>query len=266
MENGEVISRVERGVATLEFNRPKKKNSVTPVMLVELVEALEKFKEDGNIRCVILRGTGTTSFSSGFDVSKIITSAEERAEMAKRVKAHPLYAAIDSITSFPYPIIAMIYGHCMGGSCEIATSCDFRVAADNLRIGMPPAKLGLLYSHTGMQRFINVVGLAYAKEMFYTGRVYGAEDALKMGLVNHVWPADELEEKAYEIAREIAGNAPLSVSGTKKAMGLLMSYQKISRDDENEIMRMAAICFGSEDLKEGRNAFLEKRKPNFKGK
>jgi enoyl-CoA hydratase len=171
-----------------------------------------------------------------------------------------------SVRDFPYPVIAMIYGYAVGAGLELAVTCDLRLAADTARLGITPAKLGVVYSPAGIQKFLNVVGVPQTKELFYTGRLIDAQRAREIGLVDHVYPEAELATATYELAQEIAGNAPLSVSGVKATVSRLLRYQTLSPEDEAELGRLQAEAYRSEDLKEGQRAFMEKRKPRFIGR
>jgi enoyl-CoA hydratase/carnithine racemase len=160
----------------------------------------------------------------------------------------------------------MIYGYAVGAGLELAVTCDLRLAADSARLGITPAKLGVAYSPTGIQKFLNLVGIAHTKELFYTGRLFDAQRAKEMGLVDYVVPASELAATTYELAQEIAENAPLSVSGAKLTVSKLLSYQVLRPEDEAELRELQARAMRSEDLKEGQRAFMEKRKPKFVGR
>jgi enoyl-CoA hydratase/carnithine racemase len=181
-------------------------------------------------------------------------------------KKNPLEMALESIQEFPYPVIAMINGMAFGAGCELAVTCDMRIAAESARMGMPPAKLGLIYMPSGILRFLNVVGLANAKEIFFTGRYFPASRAKEMGLVHYVVPDDQLLTFTEEIAYEIAGNAPLSLKGMKTIFKACLKYQKIEDEDMKTIELLVNQAFNSEDLKEGQKSFLEKRKPVFRGR
>jgi enoyl-CoA hydratase/carnithine racemase len=171
-----------------------------------------------------------------------------------------------SVLAYPYPVIAMIYGYAIGAGLELAVTCDLRLAADTARLGITPAKLGVVYHHPGILKFVNLVGVAQTKELFYTGRLVTAQRAQDIGLVDHVLPAQELAKATYDLAREIAENAPLSVSGTKATIAKLLSYQTLRPEDETELRKLQAQAYASDDLKEGQRAFMEKRKPKFTGR
>jgi enoyl-CoA hydratase len=249
----------------ISFNRPERRNALSPLLLYQLAELLKKLKEEGEVRCVVLRGAGDKAFSSGYDIGAIPTNVPPEM-MEKLRKKNPLETAIESLQEFPYPIIAMINGMAFGAGCEVAAACDIRIAAESARLGMPPAKLGLIYLPSGIMRFVNVVGMANAKEIFFTGRYFPVARAREMGLVNYVVPDSQLVSFTEEMAREISGNAPLSLKGMKTIFNTLVKYQKIEPEDMKAVELLVAQAFSSEDLKEGQQAFLEKRKPIFKGK
>lgn len=170
------------------------------------------------------------------------------------------------IEEYPYPVIAMIYGYCVGGGLELAVACDLRIAADTAKLGITPAKLGIVYLPTPLRRFLDVIGAAYTKELFFTGRLIDAHRAKEMGLVNQVVPEEELERYTYELAREIGENAPLSLKGIKLAITKLTGFERLSPEDAAYLEELRQRAMESEDLKEGRRAFQERRKPVFKGR
>ena len=162
--------------------------------------------------------------------------------------------------------MAAINGHCLGGGLELAITCDLRICASGAKLGMPPAKLGLVYGHTGLRRFIDTVGLARTKELFLTGRNFEAERAEQVGLVHEVVPAAELERAAVELAAEIAANAPLSMRGNKRAIEVLRNSPELTDQQEAGLIALRESCFTSEDLREGIEAFGQKRRPVWKGR
>lgn len=250
-------------VCTLTLNRPAKRNSLSPTLLLKLADTFNELNEDNNIRCVVIRGAGDKAFSAGYDISEIPNTPEGREQMQK---TNPLQTGLKAVTDYRYPVIAMINGYAMGAGCELSVTCDLRIASDKSKLGMPPAKLGVLYSANGMKRFLNLVGAGYTKEIFYTGRPIPAQHALDMGLINQMVPESELESVTYDMAREIAGNAPLSVRNTKRGLELILKYQAMSPQDHDLYQALVDQCFSSDDMKEGQKAFLEKRKPRFIGR
>lgn len=263
-ENLLLVERRER-ICTIIFNRPERRNAFSPVQLYQLAENLTQLKREDEVRCLVLRGAGDKAFSSGYDITALPTDVKPEVMEALRTK-NPLQISLEAIRDFPYPVIAMINGMAFGAGCELAVTCDIRIAADTARLGMPPAKLGLVYMPAGLRRFINVVGMAGAKEIFFTGRYFPASRAKEMGLVHYVLPFDQLIPFTDEMAREISENAPLSLKGIKTIFNACLKYQEIHPEDMKEIEKLVAQAFNSEDLKEGQKAFREKRKPVFQGR
>jgi enoyl-CoA hydratase/carnithine racemase len=202
-------------------------------------------------------------FSSGYDIGNIpddVFSVE-----AEKLVAHPFTTALDALDAFDRPTVAACGGHTIGGGLELALACDFRVAAAGIKLGMPPAKLGLVYSHTGLRRFIDAVGVPRTRELFLLGRNIDAPTASQWGLVHRV--ADDVQEVALEMATELANNAPLSVTGNKKVIrALLEAKWALDTEVERELIELREACFQSEDFKEGVRAFGEKRQANWQGK
>ena len=188
------------------------------------------------------------------------------AEEAERLVAHPFSRAIQAVESFPFPTLAAINGHALGGGLELAMSCDLRVAAESAKLGMPPAKLGLIYSHTGIQKFLDAVGAARTRELFLTGRNLDARRAEEVGLVHETVPAEAVEAAAVALATEIAGNAPLSLKGNKRIIDKLVSFPRLSREEEQDLIDLRLSSFRTRDFKEGVRAFGEKRTPRWEGR
>ena len=204
-------------------------------------------------------------FSSGYDIGDI--PSDVFAEQAEKLVAHPFTAAIDALENSDVPSVAALTGHTIGGGLELALVCDFRVAHDGIKLGMPPAKLGLVYSHTGLRRFIDAIGVPRTRELFLLGRNVDATSALTWGLVHRVVPESQLAERSLELAAELAANAPLSVRGNKKVIReLLRAEGGLDPDVERELIALREACFRSEDMAEGVRAFGEKRAPNWQGK
>ena len=180
--------------------------------------------------------------------------------------AHPFHDAMEAISAHPYPVLAAINGHCLGGGLELAVRCDLRLCAVSAKLGMPPAKLGLIYSHTGLQKFIDVVGIARTKELFLTGRNLSAPRAMAVGLIHDTVPDGELAETALQLAAEVAANAPLSMRGNKRTIETLNAYPRLTAEQERELIELRRSCFASEDFREGVRAFAEKRKPKWQGR
>jgi enoyl-CoA hydratase/carnithine racemase len=249
-------------VARLRLSNPEKRNPLDHEVLDALAGALPELDRGIEVRCVVITGTGR-AFSAGYDIGGIPQETFERD--AEALVAHPFHAAMEAVSAHPYPVIAALNGHCLGGGLELAVRCDLRVCAASARLGMPPAKLGLIYGHTGLERFIDVIGVAHTRDLFLTGRTVDAERALQMGLVGQVVGDDEVESAALELAAEVAGNAPLSMRGNKRAIETLARFPRLSAEQEEELVELRRSCFASHDLREGIRAFAEKRRPRWRG-
>jgi enoyl-CoA hydratase len=252
----------EGSICTLIINQPERQNILNSQILLLLGDTLNVLKEENKTRVVIIRGAGEEAFSAGYDIGRLGEGNSEQTG----IRANPMDYCMNRITSFPYPVIALIYGYAIGGGLELAATCDLRIAANNARMGMTPAKLGLVYRVSGLWTFVNLVGISLTKELFYTGRLITAQRAREAGLVDQVFASAELEKATYDLAKEIAENAPLSIRGVKATIYRLSKYQKLSPEDEVELGKLQAQAMLSEDLKEGQRAFLEKRKPRFTGR
>lgn len=258
-----ILDRPAEAVARLRLNNPEKRNPLDHEVLDAIAAALPKLAEGIETRCVVITGTGR-AFSAGYDIGAIDDQSFEKD--AEALVAHPFTAAMDAISAHPYPVIAALNGHALGGGLELAVRCDIRICAAGAKLGMPPAKLGLIYGHTGLERFIDVIGVAYTRELFLSGRNLSAERAERIGLVNEVADDGELESASLALAAEIAANAPLSMTGNKRAIEALARFGRLSDEQERELVELRRSCFASEDFREGVRAFGEKRKPQWKGK
>ena len=252
-------------ICTLTLNRPEKKNSLS-LEMVELLESiLRKLAEEESLRVVILRGAGDKAFCSGFDIGSLPTQSKQDAD--QRLKSlDQVETLLQRLINFSYPVIAMMNGVAFGLGCELAMCCDIRIGAEDIRMGMPPARLGLVYPWAGLQRFIQNIGLQSTKEIFFTGRTYTGRRIKELGLVDYLVPGSELEEFTYSMAQEIAGNAPLALKGIKKVINLLVQSSRLDKTRATEAQAIFRDTLLSEDMQEGQAAFLEKRKPCFKGK
>jgi enoyl-CoA hydratase/carnithine racemase len=255
------IDRPLDGVLRLSISNPSKRNALDQAILDAIADALRSL--DG-ARCVVLTGSDGM-FSSGYDIGAI--PADMFAVEAEKLVAHPFSSALAALDEVEVPTLAALCGPTIGGGLELALGCDLRIASARIQLGMPPAKLGLIYSHTGMRRFLDAIGEPRTRELFLLGRYIDAPTALSWGLVNWVVPKDELEAAALTLAGELAANAPLAISGNKSVMReLLGSRAALHPEIEQELLELRESSFASHDLREGVSAFTEKRRPSWKGR
>jgi enoyl-CoA hydratase/carnithine racemase len=255
----------ENNICTLTLNRPEKKNSLSLELVELLGSTLKELAEDDAIRTVILRGVGDEAFCSGFDIGALPT--QSGADADQRLKSlDQVESLLQRLVSFPYPVIAMLNGFAFGLGCELSMCCDIRIGVEDIRMGMPPARLGLVYPWTGLLRFIQRIGIQSTKEIFFTGRTYTGRRIKELGLADYLVPGGDLEEFTYAMAKEIAGNAPLALKGIKKVINLLMKSSRLDKTQSVEAQAIFSAALLSEDMQEGQSAFIEKRKPRFKGK
>ena len=257
-----MIARKDGAVGWMLFNNPARHNAVSVDMWKAVPEILDEFNADGDVRAVVLAGTGGKAFISGADISEFEQKRGSREAILE-------YNAIGdranrAIVECGKPTIAMIQGYCIGGGLGVALGCDLRIASDNSRFGVPAAKLGLGYAFPGIKRLADVVGPSFAKEIFYTARQFDAQEAYAMGLVNRVVPEAELEASVKSITDMICANAPLTIKAVKFTVGEILKDE--SKREIARVEQMVEACFASRDYTEGRTAFMEKRKPAFKGR
>ena len=256
-----MLSRKEGSVGYVIFNNPERHNAVSLDMWQMAGEMLNDFRSDNNIKVVVVTGAGGKAFVSGADISKF---ESERANAEAQVR----YDAIskegyETLYDFPKPTIAKITGYCIGGGMNLAACCDLRYCNDGARFGVPAAKLGLGYGFLRIERLSRIVGLSRSMEFLFTAKQYSAEEAYEMGLVNGVAPDAELDSMVANITNAIAQNAPLTIALAKAAAREIAKPE--SQQDHKKLDVMAKACFDSDDFKEGRRAFMEKRKPTFRG-
>jgi enoyl-CoA hydratase/carnithine racemase len=247
-------------VARLTIDNPAKRNALDHEILDAFATALPEVEA----RCLLVTATGPV-FSAGYDIGNL--PRDEFADRAEALVAHPFHAAIEALDAFPFPAVAALNGHAIGGGLELALSCDLRIASEEAKVGMPPARLGLVYSHTGLRKFVDAIGVPRTKELFFTARNIPARTALQWGLVNEVVAPDELADRAVAYAARIAALAPLSLEGNKRTLRELLAAEgELDPEVERELVALREACFHSEDFFEGVRAFAEKRPPQWRGR
>ncbi len=251
----------EGGIYTIIADNPARMNAYTRDMWEAIPRLIREAEADPAVRVVVLRGAGTKAFSAGADISEF--EGNRTGAEARRYDEinHEAFEAVGRATK---PTIAMVYGYCFGGACELAICCDMRWVSDDATFSIPAAKLSIGYNPRWIRPMLAVVSAAKAKEMLFTGRRYSAAEALAMGFANAVVPAAELEAATRKVAEEMANNAPLSIRAAKEAIDELFAHPE--NPDLARLDRFVEACFESEDYAEGRRAFMEKRKPRFTGK
>ena len=261
MSSDKILGRVENGIGHIVFNNPEKRNAVSMDMWQRVAELLDDYEKDPAVRLLVLSGTGGKAFVSGADISKF--ASERATEVAVAEYGRVTGEVYTRLQEFPKPTIAKINGYCVGGGVAVAACCDIRICEEGSKFAVPAAKLGLGYQAKYVKRMSDLVGPSFTKEIFFTARLFDAVEAKEMGLVNRVVPADELDAYVADYAERITANAPLTILALKAAVG------ELGKDAEERDMArcdaMVDACFKSRDYKEGRNAFLEKRKPEFTG-
>jgi enoyl-CoA hydratase/carnithine racemase len=251
-------------VVRLTISNPVKRNALDHPILDAISATLAELGEaSAGTRCLVVTGAHGM-FSAGYDIGEI--PAEEFEQRAEKLVAHPFTEAIDALEGFPYPTLAVLPGHTIGGGLELALSCDLRVAQEGIKLGMPPAKLGLVYSHTGLRRFIDAIGVARTRELFLLGKYIDAATALQWGLINRVAAPEQLESLAMDMAIELAGHAPLAQRGNKRVIAALLGVEsELASEVEEELIELRQASFASQDMREGMRAFAEKRPPRWRG-
>ncbi|HWT90058.1 MAG TPA: enoyl-CoA hydratase-related protein [Solirubrobacterales bacterium] len=258
-----LLDRPAEAVARLTISNPERRNALDHEILDVIAEVLPQLDRGIENRCVLITGAPPL-FSAGYDIATIPEETFERD--AEALVAHPFHAAMEAVAKHPWPTVAAINGHCLGGGLELAITCDLRICAAGAKLGMPPAKLGLIYGHTGLRKFLDTIGLPHTKELFLTGRNLGAERAERIGLVNEVVEDEAVADEAVALAAAIAQNAPLSMRGNKHAIDLLNANPELTEQQEAGLVVLRESCFSSEDFREGIRAFAEKRRPQWQGR
>jgi enoyl-CoA hydratase/carnithine racemase len=256
-----ILDEPSENVLRIRISNPDKRGALDHEILDTLAETLWT----ADSRCVVITGDGV--FSAGYDIGNLEEDERLISEAAEKLVAHPFTDAIRAIEYYRYPVIAAVNGHAIGGGLEIAVSCDIRIGARHAKLGMPPAKIGLIYSHSGLKKFMEVCGPGNTAELFFVGRYVDAQRAYEMGLLNGVVDAEELDDEVLGMATEIAANAPLSLVGNKEIMRTLREVpNELPASVERRLVELRETCFKTEDFREGLKAFAEKRAPVWKGR
>ena len=250
-------------IATLTFNRPALRNALNLNVLNGLTAFFRSAADETGLRVVVLRGAGGKAFSAGSDYHDL-RLLQDRGVLLSGPD-DPFEQALAVVRDCPLPVVAMIQGFAVGGGCTLAAACDLRLAGESARLGMPPAKLGLLYSQNGMQPFLDLLGPGRTKLLFFTGRLFSARRALELGLVDDVLPDDDLERETETLVQEIAANAPLTIRNTKRLL-VHLTRRPLDSDALAEIDGLVRQTQASADFQEGQRAFFEKRAPRFRGR
>ena len=260
MDFNNLLVNVNQNIALITINRPDKLNALNHDTLVELKAALENLGSDENIFVVIITGSGEKSFVAGADISEInklnMLEGKKFAEFGQSV--------FSLIEKFEKPVIAAVNGFALGGGCELALSCHIRLASENVKFGQPEVNLGIIPGYGGTQRLTRLINSGRAAEMILTADMIDANEALRIGLVNKVFPISELQSKAFEMALKIASKGQQAI---RLALKAIKAVDEVSlQEGQNMEAALFALCCGTEDFKEGTQAFLEKRKPKFNNK
>lgn len=260
--DGKILAEIKDGVGRITFNQPEKRNAMSVAMWDGMAKALDAFEADASVRCVVLTGAGDKAFVSGADISqfdKVRSDADAQKEYARQTTGGRLRLA-----NYAKPVIAEIRGFCMGGGLGIAMSCDIRIASDDSQFGIPAAKLGIAYGFDMVRHLVSLVGPAHAHMILMTGERFDAKEAERVGLINRVVPAADLSATVAKLTATLAVNAPLSLFANKQTVKAVLQDEKDR--DMAAINAAMAACFDSADYREGRTAFMAKRKPAFQGR
>ena len=258
----DILVEQKDGVATVVFNRPRVRNAISLAMWSEIARVSDALARDGEIRAIVYRGRGSDAFASGADISEF---QEQRRDTESSLRyGRETQAAYEAIRYCPKPTVAMVFGFCMGGAMAIAMACDLRFAAEGSKFGIPAARLSIVYPVDSIGQLVDLVGPAYAKDILFSARTVGAEEALRIGFIQRLLPAADLERYTNDYLATVVGNAPLSVRGSKVAVQFYLEGLDDSR--RKQLRDLSRQAFESEDEKEGTRAFLEKRPPRFIGR
>jgi methylmalonyl-CoA decarboxylase len=253
-----ILTDLKDRIGTIMFNNPAKRNCLSNALLQEMVSAFEEFANQ-KARVIVIRAQpGVKVWSAGFDVNELPEPGRD-----PLAYYDPLAQVMRAIQSFPAPVIAMIEGSVWGGACDLSLTCDIAIGCPTASFTMTPARIGLPYNSAGIVHFLNVVGMRIAREMFFTAQPILAERALQVGMLNHLVPTEVLEAYTYDSARKITDNSPLSIGVLKEQLRILSASHPLSPDTFERIQGLRRRAYDSNDYREGKNAFLEKRKPVF---
>lgn len=262
LATAKIIAEVDGGVGWLRINQPERRNAISLEMWQGLADATAAFEADDAVRVVVMHGVGGRSFAAGADISEF---EQQRANAEQKQRYGEIAArGQNGLGSLSKPLVAMIHGFCIGGGLAIALQADVRFAAEGSHFGIPAARLGLGYEYPGLAALARLVGPSVAKDMLFSARQIEAAEALRLGLINFVCAPDELEPHVRDYAASIAANAPLTIRAAKAAMRVFERYSQ--RDDAQAVEALVNRCFDSDDYREGRQAFMEKRAPRFSGR
>jgi enoyl-CoA hydratase/carnithine racemase len=260
--DGKILQSVTDGVGVITFNSPEKRNAMSLDMWQGLGHALIELRDDSEVRVVVLVGAGDKAFVSGADISQFEKTRHNAAASEEYSKRSAAERAL--LADYPKPTIACIRGFCLGGGMQVAMLADIRIAAENSQFGIPAAKLGIAYGYDGLRNLVSLVGPSWARLLMYTGMRIDSAEAVRIGLVDRVVPDAELWSATLDIARTISGNAPLAIQAAKITIAQVLKDP--DKRDMDAIKQIGLACMDSEDFREGRSAFMEKRKPQFKGR
>ena len=260
--DGKILQDVTDGVGVVTFNNPGKRNAMSLDMWEGLGHALTDLRDDEDVRVVILVGAGDKAFVSGADISQFEKTRHNAAASEEYSRRSAAQRAL--LADYPKPTISCIRGFCLGGGMQVAMLTDIRIAAKDSQFGIPAAKLGIAYGYEGLRHLVSLVGPSWARLIMYTGMKIDSAEALRIGLVDRVMPNGELWDATLEIARTISGNAPLAIQAAKITIAQVLKDP--AARDMDAIKKIGSACMDSEDFREGRQAFMEKRKPKFRGR
>jgi enoyl-CoA hydratase len=263
MSDPELLVERHGAIATLTFNRPDQRNALTLGMLETFQRFFAQLDPQGETRVVVLRGAGQHAFSSGSDFADL--RLIQQRGIVPSTPADPFERALAALAACPLPVIAALRGYAVGGGLALAAACDLRIGSQDAQLGMPPAKLGLLYSQHELQPFLDLLGPGRTRLLFYTGRLLSAAEAFQLGLLDLLIATERFEAETTRLAEEIARNAPLTIRHTKRILSLL-SRRPLDEPEQAEIAALIQQTQRSQDFQEGQQAILEKRPPNFQGR